>query len=713
MISIVDSDYLFKLLLIGDSGVGKSCLLLRFSDDTFTDTYISTIGVDFKIRTLELDGKIVKLQIWDTAGQERFRTITSSYYRGAQGIIIVYDITDEASFTNLKTWLTEIDLYANTTVNRLLVGNKCDLSSRRAVSFEDGQSRADSLSIPFMETSAKTAENVHQAFVKMATQIKESTPNVPGAAAQTLTVGATTPVVFMLSNVSKSPVVMVQPVRWFSPNKDPSNEPKHFYRRPLPASCIAFATSEGRQIFKEALEMGFLESFFDLVPQFRTQAFEINALSTHTSLEIKIITMFPCLTTTLMSTAFNQAFEHPATLKSRKREGIEPRYPSGCKAPAEKSQYYSIDKRACLYLLLHFPLISLSLSNPHRGLFDTLWPAQLCVLLFGAGELPNSSSKNVKHQELIKPRCFNQATMRIQASERDEKQVRREGNVGVDPIVTEDRILFVEYLPPPLIDQLSIVMVATTMPLEQFIDILMAILTKEMDYFYFARSRFRSEQVIMQFTRTIVSVTSDLAEVYPKRAKQMCCFLNEPAQPSYCGLSAMVMVLNSFELDPGRVWKAPWRWYHEDMLTCCLGADDLFTEGITIDQFQSIAKCNGLSVSLVYRDKLADRRSWQRRVKEIQILNVYKKLLDIDEFELILKKNELFLKKQQENLMMPLVLQINESDYDPEADQTSANWLESVKMFTKMISLISQIMQKLRSMVNQSPLPPAQEITFL
>ncbi|VDL59496.1 unnamed protein product [Hymenolepis diminuta] len=189
-----DYDYLFKLLLIGDSGVGKSCLLLRFSDDTFTDTYISTIGVDFKIRTLELDGKIVKLQIWDTAGQERFRTITSSYYRGAQGIIIVYDITDEASFTNLKTWLTEIDLYANTTVNRLLVGNKCDLASRRAVSFEDGQSRADSLSIPFLETSAKTAENVHQAFVKMATQIKESTPNVPGAAAQTLTVGATTPV---------------------------------------------------------------------------------------------------------------------------------------------------------------------------------------------------------------------------------------------------------------------------------------------------------------------------------------------------------------------------------------------------------------------------------------------------------------------------------------------------------------------------------------
>ncbi|CAO3595084.1 unnamed protein product [Absidia cylindrospora] len=167
-------DYLFKILLIGDSGVGKSCLLLRFADDTFTDNYISTIGVDFKIRTIELEGKTVKLQIWDTAGQERFRTITSSYYRGAHGIIVVYDVTDSDSFNNVKLWLNEIGRYAAEGVNKLLIGNKNDLTDQKVIETEQLKELSDTLDIPFLETSAKESVNVEKAFLTMAKQIKET-----------------------------------------------------------------------------------------------------------------------------------------------------------------------------------------------------------------------------------------------------------------------------------------------------------------------------------------------------------------------------------------------------------------------------------------------------------------------------------------------------------------------------------------------------------
>merc|ERR1712169_73431 len=160
-------DYLFKLLLIGDSGVGKSCLLLRFADDTYSESYISTIGVDFKIRTIEHDGKTIKLQIWDTAGQERFRTITSSYYRGAHGICVVYDVTDMDSFNNVRQWLQEIDRYACENVNKLLVGNKCDLTTKRVVDYNTAKEFADGLGIPFLETSAKNSTNVEDAFITM------------------------------------------------------------------------------------------------------------------------------------------------------------------------------------------------------------------------------------------------------------------------------------------------------------------------------------------------------------------------------------------------------------------------------------------------------------------------------------------------------------------------------------------------------------------
>ncbi|EPS71971.1 hypothetical protein M569_02786, partial [Genlisea aurea] len=183
-------DYLFKLLLIGDSSVGKSCLLLRFADDSYVDSYISTIGVDFKIRTVELDGKTIKLQIWDTAGQERFRTITSSYYRGAHGIIIVYDVTEKESFNNVKQWLNEIDRYANDSVCKLLVGNKCDLVDDKVVDTQTGKANgfADEHGISFLETSAKDSINVEQAFLTMAGEIKKKMGSQPSGKNQRGTV---------------------------------------------------------------------------------------------------------------------------------------------------------------------------------------------------------------------------------------------------------------------------------------------------------------------------------------------------------------------------------------------------------------------------------------------------------------------------------------------------------------------------------------------
>ncbi|KXS16084.1 putative ethylene-responsive small GTP-binding protein [Gonapodya prolifera JEL478] len=166
-------DYLIKLLLIGDSGVGKSCLLLRFSDDSFTPSFITTIGIDFKIRTVDLDGKRVKLQIWDTAGQERFRTITTAYYRGAMGILLVYDVTDERSFNNVRNWIRNIEQHATEGVSKILVGNKCDMNEKRAVTKEQGQALADEYGIRFIETSAKSNQGVEEAFLSLARDIKK------------------------------------------------------------------------------------------------------------------------------------------------------------------------------------------------------------------------------------------------------------------------------------------------------------------------------------------------------------------------------------------------------------------------------------------------------------------------------------------------------------------------------------------------------------
>eukprot|EP00794_Sanderia_malayensis_P006518 gene6518-7262_t len=175
-------DHLFKLLLIGDSGVGKTCVLFRFSEDAFNSTFISTIGIDFKIRTIELDGKKIKLQIWDTAGQERFRTITTAYYRGAMGIMLVYDITIEKSFDNIRNWIRNIDEHAAADVEKMVLGNKCDMEDKRQLAIE--------YSLKFMETSAKTGQNVEEAFITLARDIKkkmdrklDSTAPSPGSGA--------------------------------------------------------------------------------------------------------------------------------------------------------------------------------------------------------------------------------------------------------------------------------------------------------------------------------------------------------------------------------------------------------------------------------------------------------------------------------------------------------------------------------------------------
>jgi len=169
-------DYLIKLLLIGDSGVGKSSILLRFSDDSFTPNFVTTIGIDFKIRSLEIDGKKVKVQIWDTAGQEVFRTVTTAYYRGAHGIFIVYDTTTEKSFDSLSNWMKCIRENADKSVILMLLGNKCDLVAKRAIDSEKAQTFADENNMQFLETSAKNNINIDEAFTKIVTQIIQNVP---------------------------------------------------------------------------------------------------------------------------------------------------------------------------------------------------------------------------------------------------------------------------------------------------------------------------------------------------------------------------------------------------------------------------------------------------------------------------------------------------------------------------------------------------------
>jgi len=165
--------YLFKYIIIGDTGVGKSCLLLQFTDKRFQPVHDLTIGVEFGARMVNIDSRQIKLQIWDTAGQESFRSITRSYYRGAAGALLVYDITRRDTFNHLTRWLEEAKQNSNPNMVIMLIGNKSDLHTRRAVSFKEGEQFAEENGLIFLETSAKTAANVEQAFIKTAEKIYE------------------------------------------------------------------------------------------------------------------------------------------------------------------------------------------------------------------------------------------------------------------------------------------------------------------------------------------------------------------------------------------------------------------------------------------------------------------------------------------------------------------------------------------------------------
>ena len=157
-------DFIFKVLLLGNSDVGKSSLILRYVDQVWNEVFVPTIGVDFKVKTLTIDNKQIKMQIWDTAGQERFRNVISSYFKGSHGILLVYDITNRDSFKNLENWSIEIEKNASENVLKILIGNKNDLEDERDIASDEGKAFANRNGMQFIETSAKMNTNVNEAF---------------------------------------------------------------------------------------------------------------------------------------------------------------------------------------------------------------------------------------------------------------------------------------------------------------------------------------------------------------------------------------------------------------------------------------------------------------------------------------------------------------------------------------------------------------------
>ena len=174
-------EFLYKILLLGDTSVGKTCFLMRYTDNTFQEIHLSTIGLDYKLKNVQLeDGKFVKIQIWDTAGQDRFRSITKNYYKGAHGIILLYDITDRRSFDNVKTWIEQIREEVGDKVSIILVGNKIDEVDGRKVKTEEGEKVANEIGLSFFECSAKTGENIDMIFNEMVKKTVEANTKLEG-----------------------------------------------------------------------------------------------------------------------------------------------------------------------------------------------------------------------------------------------------------------------------------------------------------------------------------------------------------------------------------------------------------------------------------------------------------------------------------------------------------------------------------------------------
>ena len=168
-------EFLYKILLLGDTQVGKSSFLMRYIDNTFQESYLSTVGLDFKVKNVQLDdGNTYRVQIWDTAGQDRFHAITRNYFKNAHGIILIYDVTLIESFHNVKNWIKQIKEEVTDKVSIILAGNKIDMEEERKVSKEEGEKMAADYGLKFYECSAKTGENVEEAFKDIVTKTVEN-----------------------------------------------------------------------------------------------------------------------------------------------------------------------------------------------------------------------------------------------------------------------------------------------------------------------------------------------------------------------------------------------------------------------------------------------------------------------------------------------------------------------------------------------------------